>query len=123
MPDRPIVLGQMSLSTVYLREYLLEMAGHYNTSHLLLMVGAGLNFEKAELYLQELTLKMRHFNKFNPDINLNFSTLTRYDQAISKNSLPVSYEDKVSFTEDGLYYNAGLYTSRVNLTSYIRRAS
>jgi hypothetical protein len=34
-----------------MRDYILEMATHYDSKHLLLMVGSGLNFEKAELYL------------------------------------------------------------------------
>jgi hypothetical protein len=33
------------------RDYVLEMSKHYDSNHLLMMVGNGLNFEKAELYL------------------------------------------------------------------------
>lgn len=34
-----------------LHSYLQEMSKHYDSKHLLMMVGSGLNFEKAEFYL------------------------------------------------------------------------
>jgi hypothetical protein len=38
------------------------MSAHYNSKQLLMMVGSGLNFEKAELYLDQIEDMVRHFN-------------------------------------------------------------
>ena len=54
------------------------------------------------------------------------STLSHFDSAMAahKGAFPVTYTDSlVTYTHDGSYYNTGLYTSRSNLKSYIRRAS
>jgi hypothetical protein len=38
----------------YLIDYVKEMSKHYDSKHLLMMVGSGLNFERAELYLHQI---------------------------------------------------------------------
>jgi len=43
--------------------------------------------------------------------------------AAHRQDFPVKYDDMISYTEDGSYFTSGLYTSRANLKSYIRRAS
>ena len=108
-----------------LHDYIAEMSTHYDSKHLLMMVGNGLNFEKAELYLSQIKHLADHFNMLHDDVKIVFSTLQFYDRAMSvhRNDLPVSYDDMISYTDDGTYYNTGLYTSRSNLKSYIRRAS
>ena len=54
------------------------------------------------------------------------STLSHFDSAMAahKGAFPVTYSDNmVTYSRDGHYFNSGLYTSRSNLKSYIRRAS
>jgi hypothetical protein len=66
-----------------------------------------------------------HFNEQNPDIKVLFSTLKFYDVAMSahKEALPVFYGDLTAYTQDGKFFNSGLFTSRQNLKAYIRRGS
>jgi len=54
-----------------------------------------------------------------------FSNLRFYDTAMAahRQDFPVKSDDMVSYTEDGQYFTSGLFTSRPNLKSYIRRAS
>jgi hypothetical protein len=102
------------------------MSKHYSDSkHLLMMVGAGFNFEKAELYLQQIQETARQFNDNNQDIKIYLSTLSFFDRAMSshRGDFPVSYQDRMALTQDGMFYHSGLFTSRQNLKSYIRRAS
>jgi hypothetical protein len=54
----------------HLRGYLLEMSQYFKTKHLLMMVGADVNFEKAEYYYQSLTRIMTQFNSLYSDIEL-----------------------------------------------------
>lgn len=109
------------------REYVKEMSSHYNSTHLLMMVGSGLNFEKAELYLSDIKRLIDHFNSVHQDILVVFSTLSFFDRAISasKPNMPVTYGDDrlITYSQDGLFYNSGIYTSRQNLKGYVRRAS
>lgn len=111
----------------YFRDFIIEMSISYKTKHLLLLVGSGLNFEKAELYLQQIQSLIDHFNSQHSDIKLLFSSLSQYDEALSshKTEFPITYNDSqlIQYTQDGIYYSTGLYTSRPNLKSYIRRAS
>ena len=46
----------------YFKDYVKNMSAHYNSKQLLMMVGSGLNFEKAELYLDQIEDMVRHFN-------------------------------------------------------------
>jgi len=43
-----------SNAPTYLVDYIQEMSKHYDSKHLLMMVGSGLNFERAELYLNQI---------------------------------------------------------------------
>jgi hypothetical protein len=104
----------------------MEMSKHYDSKHLLMMVGSGQNFEKAEFYLKEIEDIISHINSKYLMIRVVMSTLSHYDSAMSahKGAFPVSYSDSmVTYTGDGRYYNTGLFTSRPNLKKYIRRAS
>jgi hypothetical protein len=38
----------------YFKDYIIQMSKAYKSKHLLIMVGSGLNFEKAELYLAQI---------------------------------------------------------------------
>jgi hypothetical protein len=71
------------------------MSTSYKTKHLLMLVGSGLNFEKAELYLQQIQSLIDHFNSQHSDMKLLFSTLSQYDEAISshKTEFPITYND------------------------------
>jgi len=109
-----------------LHDYVLEMRKHYDSEHLLMMVGSGLNFEKAEFYFHEIEEIIKHININDSKIRFVMSTLSHYDSAMAahKGSFPVEYKDSfVTYTGDGHYSNTGLLTSRSNLKSYIRRAS
>ena len=110
----------------YFKDYVEKMSDYYDSKHLLMTVGSGLNFEKAELYLQQIKMLITHFNLAYSKIKIMFSTLSFYNVAMAAHrgkSLPVSYEDQISYSHDGRFYVSGLYTSRPNLKSYIRRAS
>ena len=65
------------------RDYVVEMSHHYDSNHLLMMVGSGLNFEKAELYLQDVQRVIDHFNRVDTGIKVIFSTLSYYDVSMS----------------------------------------
>ncbi|TNV84658.1 hypothetical protein FGO68_gene4646 [Halteria grandinella] len=110
---------------VSFRDYVLEMRTHYDSNHLLMMVGSGLNFEKVELYLQDVQRVIDHFNRVDSDIKVIFSTLSYYDESISvfKGDLPVYYKDFLPYSPDNNYFTTGLFTSRQNLKAYARRAS
>ena len=101
------------------------MSQYYETKHLLLVVGANMNFEKAEYYYMQLENMMTQFNKVNPDIQLAFSTLTQYNEMVSLHDKPMSsyYYDMTPFSDDGQRYFSGQYTSRPNLKKAIREAS
>ena len=60
-----------------------------------MLVGSGLNFEKAELYLTQIQSLIDHFNSQHSDMKLLFSTLSQYDTAIAshKTEFPVTYND------------------------------
>jgi hypothetical protein len=111
----------------YFKDYIIQMSKAYKSKHLLIMVGSGLNFEKAELYLAQIESLIAHFNSQHTDMRLLFSSLSHYDQAMAshKTDFPVTYNDSqmIQYTQDGIFYSTGLYTSRPNLKSYIRRAS
>ncbi len=46
----------------YFKDYIIQMSKAYKSRHLLMMVGSGLNFEKAELYLEKIQSLINHFN-------------------------------------------------------------
>lgn len=69
---------------------------------------------------------MDQFNQMNSDIILEFSTLSRYSEAIShlKESNLYNYHyDMLPYTDNGSRYFTGQYTSRANLKAAIREAS
>ncbi len=79
----------------YFRDFIIGMSTSYKTKHLLMLVGSGLNFEKAELYLSQIQSLIDHFNSQHSDMKLLFSTLSQYDTAIAshKTEFPVTYND------------------------------
>lgn len=99
----------------YFIDYITDMSLTYDSQHLLLMVGAGLNFEKAELYYRELSMLIDRLNTDNTFFKLIFSTLSFYDQAMSahKSGFPVYYDEFLPYkAPNNFYYNSGLFTSR-----------
>lgn len=53
-PDLKAAESSTNSNSSRLRDYILEMSEYFRTKHLLLMIGANENFEKAEHYYQEL---------------------------------------------------------------------
>lgn len=107
------------------REYVMEMSQHYDSTHLLMMVGNGLNFEKAELYLNDVQRLIEHFNRVDPKIKIIFSTLSFFDSAMSvlRSDFPVYSGDFLPYSPDNNYFTTGLFSTRENLKAYARRAS
>jgi hypothetical protein len=61
------------------RDYVTEMSKHYNTKNLLLMIGSGLNFEKAEFFMSEIDQLIAHINNSTgKSLKLHYSTLSQY---------------------------------------------
>ena len=54
----PLLLRESSKpnSAQRFKDYVMEMSRAYKSKHLLMLVGANINFEKAELYYQQLTM-------------------------------------------------------------------
>ena len=79
----------------YFKDYVRNMSAHYNSNQLLIMVGSGLNFEKAELYFRQIENMITHFNSHHDDVTILFSTLSHYDLAMAahKDDLPITYND------------------------------
>lgn len=101
------------------------MSQYYDSNHLLLVLGADVNFEKAEYHYQEFERMMKQFNSMNSDIELSFSTLRQYGQQVGKlnRELTSYYYDMMPYSDDDRRYFTGLFSSQPNLKAAIREAS
>ncbi|CDW86710.1 glycosyl hydrolases family 38 protein [Stylonychia lemnae] len=118
-------LEGQSLDTKGLREYAKEVSRFYRTKHVLMFIGAKLNFEDGDIYFDQLDDLITEFNKNNDQVQLTHSTLSFYDETIQAHDFefPVNYYDLLPLTDNGIRYFTGLYTTRPNLKAIIRRAS
>lgn len=88
-----------------------------------MMVGSNVNFEDAEDYYHQMDMMIELFNRNHKDIVLTHSTLSFFDEVIEFHAFdhPTSYFDIMPIADNHHNYFSGLYSSRENLKSMIRR--
>ena len=109
-----------------LYDYVLEMSQYYRTKHLLLVMGANVNFEKSEYYYKQLEDAIGYFNSKHSDtIEMSMSTFSLYAEIVGHvdKEMEVAYWDMMPYSADGMTFNTGLFTSRPNLKAAIRQGS
>jgi hypothetical protein len=89
------------------------------------LVGANVNFEKSEYYYQSLQRMIDQFNKMNTDIQMGLSSLSFYDEMVSRHETAMyHYEyDFMPHSDNGQRFFTGLFSSRPNLKAAVREAS
>jgi hypothetical protein len=114
-----------------LHRWIRSMYGGYraaDTNNLMIILGDDFDFSDAEDYFKKSQQLIDYFNEntgkmFN--IELKFSTPSQYIDSIVEKDLdwPTRYGDMFPYKDTSTSYWTGLYTSRPQVKSYIRKAS
>lgn len=86
----------------------------YKGHNLMVLMGDDFNYESAEYNYQQMELLMDGVNTNYPEYKVIYSTPTKYLQALFEEGqkFPVYYDDMFPYTEEGLSYWGGYYSSR-----------
>ena len=108
-----------------LHDYLIHLADHYRTNHLLVPFGDDFNYMNAQSYFHNLDKIIDYVNKHYDDVNLFYSTPYEYVDAVHKADIkwPTKYDDLFPYSDGWNDYWTGYFTSRATLKGYVREAS
>ncbi|CAI2376469.1 unnamed protein product [Moneuplotes crassus] len=108
-----------------LRDYLLHMADHYRTNHLLVPFGDDFNFENSKRYFMNIDKLIKGFNAKYDDIEMFYSTPEEYIKAVNEIDieLPTKYDDLFPYSDFDDAYWTGYFTSRPTLKGFVREVS
>ena len=108
-----------------LHDYIIHLADHYRSDHVLLPFGDDFNFMNAQAYFFNLDKIIKYVNEHYDDVNLFYSTPYEYVDALHKSNIkwPVKYDDLFPYSDNDNDYWTGYFTSRATLKGYVREAS
>jgi len=105
------------------KNYIVEMASHYQGSHLLIPMGDDFRFEDAKINFDNIDRLIKEFNE--PGIVLKYSTPSEFVRASHNEGLawPVNYADMFPYADLPDAFWTGYFTSRPNSKAFIRKGS
>ena len=128
--DDPVVADE-SLETFnadqrskQLRDYILDMKGHYLGNHLMIPWGEDFAYGNAHMNFASYDQLIPYFNGVYDDITIMYSTPYMYVDAIKKQNLtyPTKYDDMFPYADQKNEYWSGYFSSRANSKRQVRLA-
>ncbi|CAI2381798.1 unnamed protein product [Moneuplotes crassus] len=106
-------------------KYILHMADHYKTNHLLVPFGDDFNFSNAAKMFFNIDKLIKNMNERYEDVELFYSTPNEYLEAIHEADIewPTKYDDLFPYSDGDDAYWTGYFTSRANIKGYVREVS
>lgn len=114
-----------------LRDWIDHQVTHYKaaeTGHLFMVFGDDFRWCNAYQYFKSLDKLIYYFNQAYSDVQLQYSTPSKYIDAISSNgnqniAWPTKYDDMFPYADTPESFWSGYFTSRANAKGYVRRGS
>lgn len=105
------------------KDFIQEMASHYQGNHILIPMGDDFRYQKASINYSNIDNLIKDFQA--PGVKLIYSTPSQFMKAINEQDLkwPVNYDDMFPYADHPDAYWSGYFTSRANSKEFIRRGS
>jgi lysosomal alpha-mannosidase len=99
-----------------------EQAAHYASNHIMFTMGSDFNYESALEWYKNLDKLIRYVNKMSDEVEVFYSTPSRYLDALNKLNLTwtTKNDDFFPYADNPHSYWTGYFTSRPALKGYTR---
>ena len=127
--DKSLQTYNLDARVAELRDWLDHQNSHYTSKgHLFVVFGDDFRYANARQYFDSLDNLIAGFNAKYNDMQLEYSTPSRYIDAISSGAnaylqWPTKYDDMFPYADNPLSFWTGYFSSRANDKAYVRRAS